>query len=614
MALRKLCETQRLKATTTVPPTGYGPVRDSTTVNRNNNQKPRHNRKNVNFQFATTTLEHERSFRYMNPYIFPLTPILLDFSPTEKVILGVNEIGKDFRVKPIPGFDLPENQLIKPKKYLNLHLTKLLDLEDTRAFNPFLSYVMAKPVLDITIDNTMFGWLVSFKESYKFLWELSNLMNIVPEIKTEADYCKKWNEARKSTLVAFNMFDGAVQQYFMQILTMPEYFKIEKSNSFTKLVGFAGEPYHIKLKARQRQDQLLAEFGYDRNGKIKKPSFGLGGKVMMSYLGSNGINSSKSIAPDFSMSEIKFKYNKIAAKKGGPKIRKMIKAEPNESKLDYLLRLKEFGIYGDALNDLISEEKEYQEYKSKNQGNNSEIKPFTELNGIKMVSKQDLGKEKDVKMVNSSSNSEERDSDYFEIVPGAGHNLQMQMPWEYSGGQLSGTMMDWDELNQTQAAVMNSLQAGAKEEVKCDDVIKQEQMVPKLEKETEGLNDEDLEKQIIKIVNNDNELQPRSNELVVERTQTIMTPISAVKAPNLRNAVSIVDMMNEEDKNKLQAIFAKHGSSLEASDLVGVGQNQGQAAAPAAGGVSSVAAAVQQAPAANVAVAQQQAVDAGASS
>ena len=318
----------------------------------------------------------------------------------------------------------------------------------------------------------------------------------------------------------------------------------------------------------------------------------------MSYLGTYGMNKNKSIAPDFSMSEIKFKYNKIAAKKGGPKIRKMIKAEANETKLGYLLRLKEFGIYGEALDDLIREENEYQEYRKKNQMNNSEVKPFTELNGIKMVSKEALDPEKAVVNLNSNSNEEEKDSDHFQIVPGAGHSLQMQMPWEYSGGQLSGTMMDWDELNQTQTAVMNSLQAGAKEEVKTNEVIKQEQMVPKLETETEGLSDQDLEKQIIKIVNNDNELQPRSNELVVERTQTIMTSISAVKAPNLRNAVSIVDMMNDEDKNKLQAIFAKHESSLEASGLVGAGQDQASAVAAAA----------------NVAVSQQQVMDTGASS
>ena len=195
----------------------------------------------------------------------------------------------------------------------------------------------------------------------------------------------------------------------MQIITMPEYFKIEKSNSFTKLVGFDSEPYHVKLRARQRQNYLLAEFGYDRNRKIKtEVGFARGTKI--SFMGVSSVSSNnKRVVPDFSMSEIKFKYNKLAGKMGGAKMRKMIKPEPKETKLGYLLRLKKFGIYGKALEDLIQEEMEYQEYKKKNlrnneRSNNSEQKSFSQLNGITMVSKDNCS---DLKNNNSNSRSSE---------------------------------------------------------------------------------------------------------------------------------------------------------------------------------------------------------------
>ena len=77
--------------------------------------------------------------------------------------------------------------------------------------------------------------------------------------------------------------------------------------------------------------------------------------------------------------------------------------------------------------------------------------------------------------------------------------------------------------------------------------------------------------------------------MVVERTQTIMTPISAVQAPNLQHAANIIDMMGEEDRNGLQAIFAKHGTTLEAAGLVGVGGNQAQAGQQQAAAAPQVA-------------------------
>ena len=321
----------------------------------------------------------------------------------------------------------------------------------------------------------------------------------------------------------------------------------------------------------------------------------------------NNNNCNNSVV-NFSLSELKFRYNKIAAKTGDSKMKRMVKVEPNETKLGYLLRLKDYGMSNQALTDLIQEEMEFQDYKKNKQKNQIYTRPYKQLNGIEMKTSEEFYGSGDVSLSNSNFRNENSNSAASSsknqvvceniIVPGAGHELQLSMDWEHSGGQLSGTMMDWEELNQTNQAESDTLQAGAKEEMKEKSDIDEEQRVPKLEKGSEGDKDEDLEKKLIKIINDDNELQPRSNEMVVERTQTIMTPISAVQAPNLQHAVNVIDMMGQEDRNSLQAIFAKHGTSLEAAGLVGVGINQAQAAqAPAVAAV--------QAPVANAAAVQQ---------
>ena len=269
MALRKLCETQRFTATETKPSAGYGPARAVLNINRGDNQSTFLRQANVNPSLATSTTDHIKRYQIIEPMLFPLTPILLDFSPTEPVILGINEIGLDKRISAESGDNGLNNQLKEEKSQLNLHLTKLLNVEDLKSFNPHLRYVMPKPVIDITEGNQSFAWMISFKESIKLLWEFSNIMNIQPKVKKDIDFCRKWNNTRKSAILAFSTFSGAEQQYFMQIMSMPEYFDIKKDNSFSKFAGTMDQPQHIRLQVRQRQDRLLAQFGFDRYGRIK---------------------------------------------------------------------------------------------------------------------------------------------------------------------------------------------------------------------------------------------------------------------------------------------------------------------------------------------------------
>ena len=590
MALRKLCESQRIPTsttTTTVTSEGYGPSRDVTRLSRGDNRAPYIRGANVKPQLVMTTSQYVTRYRVIKPMLFPMTPIFLDFSPTEPVNLGVNEIGKEFRVEPVPGFEVPENLLRKEKRQLNLHLTNIFEMEDIRNFHPHLRYVMPKPVIVITDDNQTFGWFVSFKESVRLLWDLSNLMNVTPGIEQEEDFCKKWNEARKTALIAFDSFTGAVQQYFMQILSMPEYFVIEKDNSFSKFIGEKGQPYHIILKVRQRQERLLAQFGYNRSGKIRKKAVSLGTGLAAAYMGKQCNNQFGGIT--FNVSHLKHQYNKKAAKYGESKMRKMIKVYNNETKIGYLLRLKDYGIAGRALNELIQEEMDFQEYRTKKEEQKKKNEPIKQMNGIKMFLKKESNSNENSNNSNVNKSEAVEMKDQNEEFFGASISMDLDPLYQAVAGPLSGTMMDWDELNTNNTAVMESAQAGAKEVVKSEAEVKKEQMVPKLESETQQL-DEQLEKEIIKIVNSDNELQPRSNEMVVERTQTIMTPISAVQAPNLRNAVNIIDMMDDQDRGQLQAIFAKHGSSLEAAGLMANAANQGQqAAASAASGQAAVA-------------------------
>ena len=101
-----------------------------------------------------------------------------------------------------------------------------------------------------------------WREWYTYHWQLSRLVDIIPELESNEEYVNDWNEMRNKIQHAFHMdFDGDEQQYIMQAIS-DQQFSVPIYDKIRVLKGTRDTTSHQQSEARARLEILLKQYGY----------------------------------------------------------------------------------------------------------------------------------------------------------------------------------------------------------------------------------------------------------------------------------------------------------------------------------------------------------------
>ena len=509
---------------------------------------------------------------------------------------GVTEIPRDAakRWDPQHGKDQLTLELKRPG-IKNETLLRIFDLPEEASFNPYLRYIMEQPV---TLEKLEQDCFAMFRERYINFFLLSDLCNDLPSIKVDYDYEVEWKRQRQVIVSQFKVFTGREQQWILQLLGMSGHFVVIKDR-FSKLAGAQGQPAHIRAEARLRKKHMWASFGFGySNGKVFKLHvprqvtgmngnnnqnyYGLGNQMNISNDNNNNPNNNRfgtvsnnqiktkleQVKIEYFMDhdeswEEAFKaqnmwssrvdYGKRLHKHKQQQSRKNEETKENDEdfSLETLHKLLKLGV---DTSDLI---KKKVIKMNQMQSQNLDLQPFKTLNGIEM-------KPADIEMRTIRKNSNNNDNSNNNLVT--------------SNNQISNTMQNTDIHcdRQTYDDYMLSQMASKDETIRKDEdsvmetieppILRNEESKQSFFQETEKNDavEANLLSGLINVINSDNTLQPAPTGMTLERSQPIVTPITAAGGPaQVRNGRQVYDKLDGSDKERLKQIFEKMGKSLE---------------------------------------------------
>ena len=102
-----------------------------------------------------------------------------------------------------------------------------------------------------------------WRDWYTYHWQLSRLVDIIPDLEYNDDYVNDWNDMRNKVQHAFHTdFDASEQQYILQAIIDLQ-FSVPIYDKISVLKGTRDTTMQQQMEARSRLEVMLKQYGYE---------------------------------------------------------------------------------------------------------------------------------------------------------------------------------------------------------------------------------------------------------------------------------------------------------------------------------------------------------------